>query len=220
MQVSQMIASDDANPNFVGQRDPDKSLSVMFYSKPVQNEFESAKQGRPIFSDVDFVKIYLPGDDKNIIDTYARQDHKDRFPKQWAHYANKRAGDQQMIDKTPLSQWPRISASQAEELRAMKFFAVEDIANASDATLQRLGMVGGMGGFAFREAAKLFLSRAAGDAQDAKLQTALNQQAQENAMLKEQMAAMQAQLAALASKAEPVIEETEETPRRGRPPKS
>ena len=86
--MSQMIASDDNNPNFVGQRNPDSALSVLFYSKAMQNEFESKKQGRPIFFDVDMVRIFLPGDDKNIIDTFARDDHKERFPRQWEHYRN------------------------------------------------------------------------------------------------------------------------------------
>ncbi len=203
MQSAQLIASDDANPNFVGQRDPDKSLSVRFYSKAEKNEFESQKQGRPIFFDVDMVQIFLPGDDKNIINTYARDDHKTRFPLHWAHYINKRAGDAQMINKTPLTEWTRLTASQAEELRAMKFFAVEDIANASDAALQRIGMVGGMGAFAFREAAQRFLKIAAGDAQDAKLQEALAAQTQANAELQSQMATMQQQLAALAAKSAP-----------------
>lgn len=214
---TQYLASDDANPEFVGTKNPDASLSVKFYSKPMQNEFESQKQGRPIFSDCDFVKIFLPGDDKNIIDTFVREDHKERFPRQWQHYVNKRPGDQQLVDKTPLSEWSRITPSQAEELRALKFFAVEDVANASDAALQRIGMIGGMGAFKFRESAQRFLKIAAGDAQDAKLSVALAEQTEKNVAMEVQMQAMQAQLAALAKANEP---EPEAAPRRGRPPNS
>lgn len=201
--MAELLASDDANPNFVGQRDPDRALSVMFYSKPVQNHFESEKQGRPIFTDMDFVKIFLPGDDKNVIDTFVRDDHKSRFPRQWQHYQNKHAGDQQLIGKTPLKEWPRISAAQAEELRALKFFSVDDIANASDAALQNIGMVGGMAPHAFREAAQRFLKVAAGDAKNSKLEKTLAEQNATIAAQAEQMAAMQATLDKLAKAAEP-----------------
>jgi len=219
---AQMVASDDANPNFVGAHNPDDRLPVVFYSKAVKNEFESAKQGRPIFFDVDMIKIYVPGDDTLVVDTFVREDHKQKWPRQWAHYQNKRSGDQRLVGKTPLTEWPRLTQSQVEELRAMKFFSVDDIANAGDSALQSLGMVGGMSPFAFREAAQRFLKVAAGDAQDTKLQQALAAQTQANADLQEQMKAMQAQLAALAAKSAPEAEddEVETTPRRGGPPKA
>ena len=219
---AQMVASDDANPNFVGAHNPDDRLPVMFYSKAVKNDFESQKQGRPIFYDVDMVKIFVPGDDTLVVDTYVREDHKQKWPRQWAHYQNKKGGDQRLVGKTPLTEWPRLSQSQVEELRAMKFFSVDDIANASDMALQGIGMVGGMSPFAFRDAAQRFLKVAAGDAADAKLQAQLAEQTQANASLQAQMLAMQQQLAALASKTEPLEESAEviEPPRRGRPPKT
>lgn len=203
--MSQMIASDMANPEFHGRSDPDAALSVIFYSKPLKNEFESEQQGRPIFYDADMVKIFLPGDDKNVIDTFARDDHKARFPKQWSHYQNKLSGDGRLAGKTPIDQWPRISPAQAEELRAIKFLAVEDIANASDSQIQALGMIGGMSPHAFRDSARAYLRVAAGEATESKTVAALTAVTEENSALKlqqaemaQQMAAMQKQLAALA----------------------
>lgn len=218
MAQSQYLASDDANPDFAGQRDPDRSLSVMFYKKPIQNNYETQQKGRPIFDEVDMVRIYLPGDEKNVVDTYARDDHKERFPRQWAHYKNKMEGDQQLVGKTPLTEWPRLSTAQVEELRAMKFFSVDDIANANDGVLARLGMVAGQSPFAFREAAQRFLKIAAAAEVDTKQAEALDAVTKENAEMKEQMAAMQAQLARLAQlQSEPAA--GEETPaRRGRAP--
>lgn len=192
-----MIASDDANPDFVGQRNPDSSLSVLFYSKPMKNNYESEQQGRPIFTDVDMVKIFLPGDDKNIIDTFARDDHKERFPRQWAHYQNKMAGDQRLAGKTPIDQWPRVTPAMAEELRAIKFLAVEDVASASDAQLQAIGMIAGMSPHAFRDAARNYLRVASGEAAESKAAQQLAAVSEENAAMKAQLEAMQAQLAAL-----------------------
>lgn len=194
--MAEFIASDDANPAFIGQKDPDRALSVLFYSKAIQNAFRSTAEGRPIFDDTDMVKIMLPGDDKNIIDTFAREDHKARWPRQWAHYENKRPGDQRLVGKTPLEHWQRLTPAQSEELRAMKFFAVDDIANASDAAIQRIGMAAGMAPHAFREAAQRFLAMAAGEAAESKTADALKATQDENAKLRADMAAMQARMEA------------------------
>jgi hypothetical protein len=45
-------------------------------------------------------------------------------------------------------------AAQAEELRGVKFFTVEQIANASDGQLQSIGMIGGMNAHVMRDRAK------------------------------------------------------------------
>jgi hypothetical protein len=201
--MSQLVASDVNHPDYVGQRNPDAALSVLFYSKPQQNNFESEKQGRPIFYDADMVKIFLPGDDKTVIDTFAREDHKRRFPLQWAHFSNKKEGDQRLAGKTPISQWQRITPAQAEELRAMKFIAVEDVANASDGQLQAIGMCAGMAPHAFRLAAQSYLRVAAGEAQETKTAEALATMTAENDTMKQQMAAMMARLEALAAATPP-----------------
>jgi hypothetical protein len=156
--MSTMIASDANNPNFTGAHNPDAGLAVMFYPKAVQNNFLSEKEGRPIFDDVDFVKIKPPGDPTLEIDRPAREDDKKRFPQHWAHYKNKREGDQRLVGKTPLSAWPLLTPAQGENLRALKFIAVEDIANASDLQLQSLGMAAGMSPHALREHAQRFLN--------------------------------------------------------------
>jgi hypothetical protein len=159
---SARLASDLDNTDFTGASNPDSRLAVMFYSRPMPHEFESEKQGRPIFYDQDFVKIFVPGDTTSVIDTPVRDEHKKRFPLHWAHYQNKHGGDQKEIG-TPLSQWPRLSPAQVEELHALKFYTVENVANASDASLQRLGMVAGMSPFAFRDHAIRFLALAKDD---------------------------------------------------------
>lgn len=197
--MSQMIASDVANPEYVGRSDPDAALSVMFYSRPLKNEFQSEQQGRPIFYDADMVKIYLPGDDKTVIDTFVRDDHKQRFPRQWAHYQNKMAGDQRLAGKTPIDQWPRLTPAQAEELRAIRFLAVEDIANASDHQLSAIGMIAGMAPHAFRDAARTYLRLAAGEASESQAAARAEAAEKQNAELKQQMAELMARMESLAA---------------------
>lgn len=151
-----MIASDLNNPEFAGAMDPNSRLAVQFYMKPVENEFKSKAAARPVFENVDFVKIWTPGNVLSIIDTPTRQDHKDKFPRQWAAYQN-RVGEDTRFVGTPITEWPRITPSQAEELKALKFFTVEAIAGAGDAQLQGIGMIAGQSIFSFRDDAKRFL---------------------------------------------------------------
>ena len=81
-----MMASDDNNPNFLGARNPDAALWVKFHSKSVEQPYESTMQGRPIFKNVDYIEIRIPGDKDNVIDTPVRHEHKIRFHQQWAAY--------------------------------------------------------------------------------------------------------------------------------------
>ena len=186
--MSSMLASDAANSQFLGAHNPDAALVVKFYSKAVHQPFRSDKEGRPIYEDVDYIQIFTPGNQLNIIDTPVRGEHKMRFAQQWAMYqAGKGSG---MEVGTPVNQWPFLSAAQAEEFRAVKFFTVEQLANASDVQLQSLGMIGGMNPMVIRDRAKAFLSAAAGAAP-------MESMAAENAELKQQMADMQKQVQAL-----------------------
>lgn len=199
MSNHQYLPSDDANPDFVGAHNPDQKVSAHFHKVAQQNNFKSEEAGRPIFDDVDFVRIQVPGDSLNIIDTPVLPHHKKRFPQQWAHYANQMEGDQRLAGKTPISMWPRLTPSQVAELQHMKFLSVEDVANASDSNLQSVGMVGGMSPFAFREAAQRFLKLAQDDAAVSKTEVAMQQVLSDNDELKRQMKEMNAKFAALAA---------------------
>ena len=110
-----MLASDVNNPEFMGSsNNPDAALIVHFYTRPVQNNFASSKEGRAIFEDVIYVKINVPGLKEMEVDTPARTDHKARFPLQWQHYMNRTQGDAQIQCRIRLelfgrqSPWPRV----------------------------------------------------------------------------------------------------------------
>ncbi len=187
-----MLASDVNNPAFVGATDPDAALVVMFYDRPVQDNFKSSKEGRAIFSDVVYIKINTPGNKDMEIDTPARSDHQRRFPRQWQHYLDRTKGDAREIG-TPVSEWAQLTRSQAEEFRSLKFFTIEAIANASDLNIGALGMIGGMAPYMLREKARAFL-QAAKD-------TALPQhQAEELAKRDAEISLLKEQIAQIASK--------------------
>jgi hypothetical protein len=152
----------------------DSRLQVRFYKRPVQQEQESQEAGRPIFKEFDFVHICVAGDTLTEIDTYVLPSHKTRFPQQWANYMNRQGANEPDIVGTPVSEWPIVSKSQAEELRALKFHTVEAIAGASDQQLQRMGMAAGMSPYAFRDKAKSFLNLAIASAETDKRDQELN----------------------------------------------
>jgi hypothetical protein len=152
----------------------DSRLQVRFYKKPVHQEQESLDAGRPIYKEFDFVHICVAGDTLTEIDTYALENHKLRFPIHWANYQNRVGASDVEVVGTPVSEWPLVSKSQAEELRAIKFFTVEAIANASDQQLQRMGMAAGMSPFTFRDKAKAFLNLAINSAETDKRETEIN----------------------------------------------
>ena len=212
-----MLASDANNPAFAGAHNPDAALIVAFYVRPVQNNFESSKHGRPIYEDVIYIKINVPGLKEMEWDMPARSDHKARFPLQWQHFLNRSQGDSREIG-TPLTEWQQLTRSQAEEFRALKFYTVESIANASDLNINAIGMIGGMSPYALREKARAFLKAASDSALPQHQAEELAKRDAEIAMLKEQMA----QLAAAVKTAAPPVapQSTITEPRAPEAPKS
>lgn len=110
------------------------------------------------YKDVPFVRIIVPGDKTNIVEQPVREDHKERFPRQWLYFQMKNQ-DGGVIG-TPFEEWHKaapeeLSKGQIEELMILKFQSVEQLATASDSQLQRFGM----GGAGLRERARMFLSR-------------------------------------------------------------
>lgn len=178
----------------------DSRLAVQFYKKSVKQDLASDEAGRPIFKEFDFVRIMIPGDNLTEIDTYAQESHKQRFPRQWAHYQNQVANHQDIIG-TPLEAWPQITRSQAEELKGLKFHTVEAIAECSDQQLQRIGMVAGMSPHNFRLKAKAFLNLANDSAEvahrEAELQALREENAKITAETEAKLSKMQEQMEAL-----------------------
>ena len=175
-------------------------LAVLFHKKAVQNQVKSELEGRPIFDDVIFIRKMVPGDSLNVIDRPIYEQDKNEFPMQWAHFMNKH-GDDQMMSGTPLIEWPLVTTAQAEELRAMKFYTVEQVAEASDAAIMKMGMSAGMSPYSFRDKAKAFLAKAKGDSEAYKREEELAKLKAENDQIKAdneaKLAKQQAQIDAL-----------------------
>jgi hypothetical protein len=124
----------------------DTHLHVEFY-----NFEKDPYKGKP------FVRIIVPGDKTNIVEQPAREDHKERFPRQWLYF--QMANSDAPIIGTKLEEWNKTAPEdltdyQMAELQILKFQTVEQVATASDSQLQRIGM----GGAGLRERAKAFMA--------------------------------------------------------------
>jgi hypothetical protein len=184
-----------------------ESLAVRFYSKPLQNEFLSSREGRPIHFMADFVRIEIPGNSTSIIDTYVNESHKNRFPIEWAQYLNEKTeSDSIETQGTLIREWPLLTSAQATELRHFRFYTVEQIANSSDIQIMSIGMAAGMAPYALRDKAKAYLENAKDSALVQAQTEELRKREQEIADLKEQVERM-ARLF------------EEQKPKRGRPAK-
>lgn len=147
-----------------------------------------------------YVRIQAPGDKTNVIDQPVREDHKGRFPRQWLYFQMQQSEGAAQEIGTPLSQWltdapEDINRDQIAELTILKFLTVEQLALASDAQLQRVGM----GGVGLRERARQYLNRKNRVESNAELEDT-----------KRQLAELQAQMQAMMAT---------ESKKRGRPPK-
>lgn len=163
----------------------ESNLFVTFMTEAIEFKAESEKAGRPIFRDVAFVRIIVPGDVNNIIERKATKEDELKFPRAWARYKAEQA---ESVDGTPLEQWPQITRSLLKELKYFEVHTVEQLAGLSDNQVSKLGM-----GFVdYRNKAKAYLAAAAGTAD-------VTAQAAENERLKSQMADLQAQIIALGS---------------------
>jgi hypothetical protein len=136
-----------------------------------------------------FVRITVPGDKTNIVDQPVREDHKRRFPRQWLHFQMQNNNAE--VIGVPLSQWVKddpenFNDMQMAELQIFKFQTVEQVATATDNQLQRLGM-GAMG---LRELARRYLQVK----NQSSSQTEIEHTKSELAEVKEQLAALMAQL--------------------------
>lgn len=181
-------------------------LSVTFYVKPVQDNFRTEKEGRPIFKDETFIRVLIPGRNDLTIDDIAREDHIQRFPVQWARFKNSQTEESQ-TDGTPVTQWAALTPAQALELRAKKFYTVEQVANCSDGQIQALGMDANR----LRQKARTFLA-------NAKNSALAQQQADEIEKLRKAQEEKDQKHAAEMAELRKMIEETRKP--RGRPRKN
>jgi hypothetical protein len=189
---AELAALDDSIFGAQGARRQDKgdaSLLVRFYKGSRKDEQASKQEGRPIFRDVDYIQIMVPGDRTNSIDRPVREKDKERFAVQYADYS--RRGQNEESVGTPLEQWPLLSKAQVEELRHFHVRTVEQLAAMPDNRVQQFA-----GMQQLKTRAKLFLEAAAGNAPMLRLQEEVEKKDAEIASLQDAISKLTARIEA------------------------
>lgn len=142
----------------------DDSLFVVFYMGIVRDEEKTANEGRPIFNDVECVRIIIPGDKNLVNDRPASKADKQRFAKQYALFQQGKSEDEQ-VSGTRLSEWPAMSSrAQVHELAHLGIKTVEQLANVRD---DIVGKVPGL--MQLKQHAAVYLARAEKGAEAGKI---------------------------------------------------
>lgn len=166
-------------------------VMVGFALQPKLDGKATAAAGHDVYKDVEFVKIVIPGDKLTMFEQPASahvapggRNYRERFPN--AYEAFKRR-DLKPVHGMPLEEWPSLPRSMALTLRSAHIETVEALSEVTDQHIDKLGY-----GFRdLRQKARAFLAHA-------KDSSATNKLAQEKEDLQRQLAAMQAQINALA----------------------
>lgn len=148
-----MLASDLNNPEFSNPRNPDDLMHVEFYwfepinLKILKETGKTVRLPRQVY-----VRIMRPGDQTSIIETPLREDHKSRWPNKWLYFQMQEGlvDHGKNIPGWPIDKWEELDADQIKHLKYLNFHVVEQVAGASDAQVQSIGM----GGLSLREKAR------------------------------------------------------------------
>lgn len=130
----------------------DKPAYVVFEKRAVEDRTASIATGVYVSKDVDFV-IVTPAGSKDRIernaaewfDNMRQQVKAQRLPEAWLlnyqqRYEAWRHGQEIPAEGTSVRNWPVLSPAQAKSLADANVRTVEELANANEETLMRLGM--------------------------------------------------------------------------------
>lgn len=170
-----------------------------FYVEAVESRAESEKEGRPIFKDVEYVKILIAGDQKTEVVKKVTDQVKNDYRQEYRQW---KQTQQQSVVGTPIEQWPGASVSFVATCKVLNVFTVESLAQLDDGALQRLGM----GARDMQARARAWLTAATDGAETARLAAENSRMAAELEMLKKQISDMGARFSELQP----------ESPRKGR----
>lgn len=167
-----------------------------------RNDAKSKEMGRPIYDDLEVCEIRMAANKQTVavfpahevsgwVDgedgTRTEQTYAMRYPDQYKKF---KAGEAQAMSGTPLEELPFLTQSKRMELKALNIYTAEALSMLDGQNLKLLGI----GGRELKNQAIAYLENAAGSADVTKL-------ASDNALLKDQIAELREQMAALQKQA-------------------
>lgn len=116
-----------------------KAVGVAFGLHPVKDEAKSKQEGRPVFKEVEFIRIIVPGDKTQEYFNKATDKDRQKYPR--AYEAFKRRGTVP-VEGTPLEQWPELTRAEVLTIKAMHIHTVEMLAAVHEGNIGKLGFRG------------------------------------------------------------------------------
>ncbi len=165
----------------------DRNVTVIFSREPVFNEAKSREAGRPIYEERDFVTAFQPGERLQVPKFPVTDEHKRRWPRQWAAYIQNRP---QESDGTPIDLLFAANISRCAMYKAYGVTTVEQLVNLSGNAIDTIGM----GCQDDINRARTFLERAKAGVPLHRYEGKIAELESENRTLKESLSRMQAQV--------------------------
>jgi len=106
-----------------------------FYMRAVRNPARSEAEGRPVFDEAAYVRVLVPGDRNSVVDRRVGDADRERWPRRWAAFLARR----ERPSGTPIGHWPYLTVARVAELKALEVLTVEQVAEADEATMERIG---------------------------------------------------------------------------------
>lgn len=172
--------------NYGKAGEDEKGLLVKFYLRSTQNPAKSAEAGRPIFEEVEYVTIMVPGDRDNVIDRPIQESDVQRFR---GAYMRFKQGAEIQSPGTPLAAWPGITRAQVDELKYFNVETVEQLASMGDEPAQKFAGINEL-----RRRAKAFLEASEDNAKVEKMEYELQQRDEKIALLEARLEQLEAAL--------------------------
>lgn len=132
--VVRMIEREAGAPDSVGAL----MIERWFDTRP--NPRKSKSAGYPIFEEVPWIRIIVPGEKNNSVPERPStdQDNK-RFPRSYETLMTLAKNSAAPIDGMPIEHWPRATRSMAMTLKAVNIPTVEALAAVQDSHIDRIG---------------------------------------------------------------------------------
>jgi hypothetical protein len=158
---------------------PAANVRAEFFMDTVEDRRASIDAGRPVFREIESVKVIIPGLIASVVVHRVNEEHRQRWPEQYAAF---KAGQDPVLNGTPLEEWPILNKAAISELRHAQIRTVEELAALSDIAVQGIGM----GGQVLRERARGWLD-------DAQHEAFTNRLLHDNDLLRSEVGALKTQ---------------------------
>ena len=161
----------------------DNKLFVEFFRKPKLHPGKSRDEGRAIYEEIDYIRIYVPGDKSSVVERPVDSIDSGRFADRYAKW---KAGQEEAVTGTPLSALPGMTPAKVEEYKFFRIVTVEQLADANDGLGQKF-----MGFQQDKARAKAFMQVAANNAPIEKMNEELQKRDAEIKQLRTMVEALQ-----------------------------